>query len=311
MYQETHNLLLQWYQKSGRFSLPWRQTNNLYHIYISEIMLQQTQVSRVLEHYYPTFLKRYPTINDLAESSLDELLALWSGLGYYSRARNLHKSASICKESGLPTSVKQWMALPGIGRYTASAICSFGLEQEVSVVDTNIARVLKRYFALLDAKDITIWSYADKFLNKKESKAHNLALMDLGSLICTPKTPLCRLCPLQSSCQGRENPEIYIKKKKIIYKELELFLGVLVRENKLALVKSKERLYHSLLTLPHIDPIEENFIAKYKHSYTKYRITAKLYHTEEINEEIHWYDLSQIENAPISNLTKKALKFIV
>ena len=308
--QEAQSSLLKWYSQNGRFSLPWRQSSDIYHIYISEIMLQQTQVSRVQEHYYPLFLERYPTIKDLANCQLDDLLATWSGLGYYSRARNLHKAAQICAKEGFPNSPKEFMKLPGIGKYTASAICSFALNQNISVVDTNIARVLKRLFAMSDPKDTIIWEYADSFLNHQNPKEHNLALMDLGSLICTPKEPKCKECPLEPFCKGKENPTLYTQSKKVKYESLELFLGLFIKGGKLALVKSKERLYHSLLTLPHTDPIEENFIGKFKHSYTKYRIDVNLYKIEECSEEIIWYELSEIENAPVSSLTKKALQFL-
>ncbi len=273
-------------------------------------MLQQTQVSRVQELYFPAFLERYPTIKDLANTALDELLATWSGLGYYSRARNLHKSAQICAMSGFPNTLKEFMQLPGIGKYTASAICSFALNQKVSVVDTNIARVLKRVFALKDVKDTVVWNHADKFLNLTAPKEHNLALMDLGALICIPKEPKCKECPLESYCLGKENPTEYTQSKKIKYENLELFLAIITKENKIALVKSTDRLYHSMLTLPHTDPIEENFIGKFKHSYTKYRIDVNLYRAEKSSEELVWYELSEIENAPISSLTKKALKFL-
>ncbi len=308
--KEAQSSLLKWYSQNGRFSLPWRQTSNIYHIYISEIMLQQTQVSRVQEHYYPLFLERYPTIQDLANCDLDDLLAIWSGLGYYSRARNLHKAAQICAKEGFPNSPKEFLKLPGIGKYTASAICSFALNQDISVVDTNIARVLKRLFALQDPKELTIWEHADSFLNHQNPKEHNLALMDLGSLICTPKEPKCQECPLEPFCKGKENPEVYTKSKKVKYESLELFLGVFIKDDKLALVQSKERLYHSLLTLPHIDPIDENFIGKFKHSYTKYRIDVNLYKIEECSDEIIWYDIENLESAPISSLTKKALQFL-
>lgn len=274
-------------------------------------MLQQTQVSRVMEHYYPHFLEKYPTINELADTDLDDLFSSWSGLGYYNRARNLHKTATLCKIDGLPNCMKQLQKLPGIGRYTASAICSFGYNQCVSVVDTNIARVLKRYFALKNVKENTIWEYADKFLNTYEPTKHNLALMDLGSMICKPKNPSCKECPLFTACKGSNEPELYTQTKKTKYENLDLFLGVYEKNGKIALVRSNEKLYNGLLTLPHIDPIEENFLLSFKHSYTKYKIDVKLYSVNNLIEEnISWVNSDDMEKLPISSLTKKAISYL-
>lgn len=130
--KNAHQNLIIWYEKHGRHELPWRKTKDIYHVYLSEVMLQQTQVSRVEEHYYPHFLKKYPTIQSLANATLDEVLSDWSGLGYYSRARNLHKSAQLCSSEGIPSSMEILQTLPGVGRYTASAVCSFALGQSVS-----------------------------------------------------------------------------------------------------------------------------------------------------------------------------------
>ena len=231
MYKKIQKKLLTWYEKEGRHELPWRKTENLYHVYLSEIMLQQTQVNRVMLEYYPQFLAKFPTLKALANASQDEVLSAWSGLGYYSRARNLHKTAQIIKPE-LPKSENELLKLPGIGRYTASAICSFGLSQSVPVVDTNIARVIKRYFALLQVKDKAVWEYAEKLLNRQKPRAHNLALMDLGSLVCVAKNPRCKECPLEESCAGKEEAELYTQSKKTLYENLELYYGVCVKIKK-------------------------------------------------------------------------------
>jgi len=307
--KSAHTALLAWYEKEGRHELPWRKTENIYHIYVSEIMLQQTQVSRVRDEYYPKFLARFPTIASLAVAELDDVFALWSGLGYYSRAKNLHKTAQLAFD-GLPCEKKALLKLPGIGEYTASAICSFGYRQNVPVVDTNIARVLKRYFGLLGVADKTVWEYATTFLNTNNARGHNLALMDLGSLVCLPKNPQCETCPLRLECIGKEEPELYTQKKKKEYESLELFYALYVKEGKIALRISQEKLYKGMLVLPSIDPIEENFIASFKHSYTKYRLSVKLYHVDAITDEVVWVDLEELKNAPISSLTKKAIAFI-
>ncbi|MEA3523199.1 MAG: A/G-specific adenine glycosylase, partial [Campylobacterota bacterium] len=194
-FKNPQKKLLEWYETYGRHELPWRNTDNIYHIYLSEIMLQQTQVNRVRDEYYPQFLERFPSLHVLANAEQNDVLSAWSGLGYYSRARNLHSSAKLSTK-GLPSTQKELIKLPGIGKYTASAICSFGHNQNIPVVDTNIARVIKRFFALLNPPDKTTWKNASDFVNSKDPRHHNLALMDLGSLICLPKNPKCEECPL-------------------------------------------------------------------------------------------------------------------
>lgn len=272
-------------------------------------MLQQTQVSRVEEEYYPKFLTKYPTIKTLAEAKLEDVLADWSGLGYYRRATNIHKCANEARE-GLPKDLKTLLKLPGIGQYTASAICSFGLGQAVPVVDTNIARVLKRFFALENANEKKVLERAEKFLNRSKPREHNLGLMDLGAMICLPKNPQCEKCPLFQNCKGKKSPEEFTKAKKTQYEALDLFYGVLIKENKIALTPAIGNMYKGMLELPTIDPQEENFIGKFKHSYTKYRLSVNLYKAEEISGEISWVDLKKIDSLPISTLVKKAIKTI-
>jgi A/G-specific adenine glycosylase len=301
------NKLLTWYKEHGRDHLPWRQTDNIYHIYVSEIMLQQTQVNRVMEEYYPNFLEQFPRIEDLANAKEEEVIAAWSGLGYYSRARNLHKTAKECV-NGLPNTKKELLKLPGIGEYTASAICSFGYHQDVGVVDTNISRVLKRYFGLKDVKNEIVLQYAKDFVNKLEPRAHNLALMDLGSMVCTPRTPKCDICPLEFNCKGKDEPELYTQKKKVQYEDLELFLGICIKEDKIGLIKSDGKMYKNMLVLPNVDPIEEKFITSFKHAYTKYRITVKLYEIEEYYDDLIWIEINQLKDAPVASLTTKAIK---
>ncbi|WP_242689824.1 A/G-specific adenine glycosylase [Sulfurimonas aquatica] len=312
-FKSLQSQLLKWYKIHGRHELPWRNTNDMYHIYLSEIMLQQTQVNRVRDEYYPQFLERFPSLEILANAKQDEVLSAWSGLGYYSRARNLHKTA-IASSFALPTTQKELIKLPGIGRYTASAICSFGHNQNIPVVDTNIARVIKRVFALMDTSEKIVWSHAEEFVNATEPRHHNLALMDLGSLVCLPKNPKCDECPLSSFCKGKTEPELYTQTKKTVYESLELFYGVLIEEEKIALKYSKEKLYKDMLVLPSVDPIEENLLGEFKHSYTKYRLNVKLYEIQDINDEkdeIVWINLKDFKNAAISSLTKKASKFFI
>ena len=310
MIQKQHQALLAWYDKEGRHDLLWRNTQDLYHIYLSEIMLQQTQVQRVASLYYPQFLERFPTLGVLGSSCLDEVLSAWSGLGYYRRAKNLHATAQLCPTQ-LPHTQEELLQLPGIGRYTASAICSFGLNQKIPVVDTNIARVVKRFFALVGVSETQVWRYATEFLNYTNPRHHNLALMDLGSLVCSAKNPKCTQCPFNPWCLGKGEPELYTQVKKKESIAMDLFFGVCVKGNKVALQPSQERMYKDMLVFPSVEPIEENLLGSYKHAYTKYRLTVYLYKLEEIDEkDVVWVDKESVEDLPISSLTKKGWRFI-
>jgi A/G-specific adenine glycosylase len=190
--------LLAWYKRNARV-LPWRETRNPYAILVSEFMLQQTQVSRVLD-YYPRFLKRFPTIGALARSRPKAVMEAWDGLGYYARARNLHKLArevTRLHDGTVPDKPEALRTLPGVGRYTAGAVACFAYEKPVPTVDTNVRRVLERVFA---AKDV--WELAGKLVpkNGERSWRFNQALMELGALVCTARKPKCPKCPLKSDC---------------------------------------------------------------------------------------------------------------
>ncbi|NPA83490.1 MAG: A/G-specific adenine glycosylase [Epsilonproteobacteria bacterium] len=306
-YNEATKILLEWYKHYGRHDLPWRQSRDPYRVYVSEVMLQQTQVERVLG-YYQRFIERWPSLQALALAKEEEVLALWSGLGYYSRARNLLKSAQLCAATGLPRSYEELLRLPGIGRYTASAICAFAYDQPVVVIDTNIKRVLRRYFAT--TKDNGLWDLAKTILDTKHPREHNLALMDLGALVCTPTAPQCHECPLHPTCQGHEDPLAYSAPKPKAYEKLQLFLGLCIQDGRLALIPSTQRLYQGLLVLPPTTPDPTRYIATITHTYTRYRIKAHLYHTDPPREAT-WIPLNALDEAPISSLTKKAVaKFI-
>jgi A/G-specific adenine glycosylase len=192
--------LLAWYKRNARV-LPWRQTRNPYAILVSEFMLQQTQVSRVLA-FYPRFLKRFPTIGSLARSQPKAVLEAWDGLGYYARARNLHRLAREVTrrhDGTLPDDPESLRTLPGVGRYTAGAVACFAYEKPVATVDTNVRRVLERVFA---AKDV--WVLAEKLVPKNGERAwrFNQALMELGALVCTARKPKCPECPVRSDCRA-------------------------------------------------------------------------------------------------------------
>lgn len=198
--------LLRWYDRNRR-DLPWRRTPDPYHIWVSEIMLQQTRVQAVIP-YYERFLRRFPTVHSLAAAKEEDLLASWSGLGYYSRARNLQKAArAILREHGgcFPRDLSDALALPGIGRYTAAAVLSIAYDEPLAVLDGNVARVLARLFALaVDARaakgQALLLHRAEALLSRRRPGDFNQALMELGATVCLPRQPRCRACPLVGSC---------------------------------------------------------------------------------------------------------------
>jgi A/G-specific adenine glycosylase len=201
--------LLAWYDTYGRKDLPWQQQPTPYHVWLSEIMLQQTQVSTVID-YYNRFTARFPDIRALASADLDEVLANWSGLGYYARARNLHKTAQIVShdhDGKLPADFDALMALPGIGRSTAGAILTLAFHQRFPILDGNVKRVLTRFDAIdgwPGSKQVEnqLWQRAESLLPDKRIANYIQAQMDLGATLCTRSKPDCPRCPLQSACEA-------------------------------------------------------------------------------------------------------------
>ena len=201
--------LLVWFDEHGRKDLPWQQGITPYHVWLSEIMLQQTQVSTVIG-YYMRFTERYADITALASASLDDVLALWTGLGYYARARNLHKTAQIIvkqHEGKMPSTLDGLMALPGIGRSTAGAIMALGYQQRHPILDGNVKRVLTRYAAITGwpgrkATEQQLWHLAEQLLPESRIEHYIQAQMDLGATICTRSKPLCSQCPLIIDCEA-------------------------------------------------------------------------------------------------------------
>jgi len=204
--------LLAWYGRHGR-QLPWRGSGDPYAVLVSEVMLQQTQVARVAE-FYPRFLARYPTLEDLAAAPADAVRESWDGLGYYARARNLHAAARHIVRAGggqLPRTPDTLRRLPGIGRYTAGAVESLAFGAPVPAVDTNVARVLRRVFAVRGrrksaAHEARLWRLAEDLVPARRSADWNQALMDLGATICTARAPKCSACPVQADCRSTGRP---------------------------------------------------------------------------------------------------------
>lgn len=259
--QILSSALLAWFDQL-QIQLPWRGSRDPYRIWLSEIMLQQTRIAAV-EGYYARFLERFPTIGALAAAPLDDVLKSWEGLGYYTRARNLHRFAnSIVNEhqGQFPATAEALQQLPGIGRYTAAAIASIAFDQRVAVLDGNVMRVLTRVFDF--AEDITessaqkqLWYLAESLLPSERAGDYNQALMDLGRLVCVPRRPTCEACPLQSQCLAcahRTTAQRPVKKPKAPVKEVRAVAAVLHDDaNRLLLVqRPPQGLLGGLWSLP-------------------------------------------------------------
>src|ERR1700689_5264703 len=217
--------LLAWYDAHRR-DLPWRANRDPYRVWLSEIMLQQTRVAAVVEHYQE-FLRRFPTVKKLAAAREASVLAAWSGLGYYRRARMLHAAAKVVvRELGgkFPATAEQWQELPGIGRYTAAAIASIACGEPVAVVDGNVDRVLQRLSGRRLA-GAELWQAAEELLDGKRSGDFNQAMMELGATVCTPRAPGCLMCPVVKLCATRGELPVGAKperqKKREIHYALE------------------------------------------------------------------------------------------
>ena len=213
--------VIAWQRKHGRHHLPWQNTRDPYRVWLSEIMLQQTQVASVLG-YYERFLQAFPDVVALGAAPLDDVLTLWSGLGYYSRARNLHRCAHVvASEHGgqFPRSSEQLMRLPGIGRSTAAAIAAFCFGERVAILDGNVKRVLTRVLGFKGdlaeaAEERRLWAQATALLPERGIEPYTQGLMDLGATLCSARAPSCLLCPVRELCQGQREgaPERYPRK---------------------------------------------------------------------------------------------------
>lgn len=192
--------LIAWQRRRGRRGLPWQGVRDPYRVWLSEVMLQQTQVSTVLP-YYERFLERYPDARALAAAHQDEVLRLWSGLGYYARARNLHAAAKVISRDGFPKDAAALLRLPGVGRSTAGAIAAFAYGERAAILDGNVKRVLARHFGVEGEK--SQWALAERLLPRRGIETYTQALMDLGATVCVRTSPRCGECPLARDCHAR------------------------------------------------------------------------------------------------------------
>ena len=256
--------------------MPWRLTNDPYKIWLSEIMLQQTQVKTVIP-YYNKWIKKYPTLESVAKSNIDDLLKIWEGLGYYSRCRNFHKASIKVFEdynSKIPEDFDQFKELPGVGEYTAGAVLSIAFKKKIPAIDTNILRVMSRILGLKERSKNNLSKIKKnmiEYLNTEKPGDINQALMDLGSMICKNKDPVCQNCIFQDICKAWEvgDPEGYpTKNKKAAVKKILMFSGILEVDELILVAKKKNGIYREMWQFPSV-PIKsstkENLIKKKFH----------------------------------------------
>ncbi|WP_286833426.1 MULTISPECIES: A/G-specific adenine glycosylase [Acinetobacter] len=263
--------LLEWFDVHGRHDLPWQVADDPYKVWVSEIMLQQTQVKTVLQ-YFDRFIARFPTVQDLGTATWDEVAPYWAGLGYYARARNLHKAAGIVAKQGhFPETLEEWIALPGIGRSTAGALMSLGLRKYGVIMDGNVKRVLSRFFAIEDdlSKPIherAMWQLAEELCPNERNHDYTQAIMDLGATVCTPRKPLCLYCPMQQHCQahqqGLENELPFKKAKKPVPVKSAQVLILQCGDQWLWQQRPNTGLWGGLWCLPIIEEVHELDVLK-------------------------------------------------
>jgi A/G-specific adenine glycosylase len=324
--------LLRWYDANRR-DLPWRATKDPYRIWLSEIMLQQTRVAAVLEHYR-IFLERFPNVQALAAASEDEVLAAWSGLGYYRRARMLYQCAKELVENKggeFPRSAEELQMLPGIGRYTAAAIASIVFAEPVAVVDGNVERVLQR----ITGRVLTaarMWQHAQSLLTPSRPGDFNQAMMELGATVCVPRDPLCLVCTVRKWCATRgESPRATTplrQNKKEIWCALECRNGDRTKRVRLIQRPKTDSLMPGMWELPQTSDPPSHKTAPapwrtFRHSITVTNYTVHVLRGEDLTAELprgerlpnrksaakgKWIAVDRIPQIPITGLTRKILR---
>lgn len=331
--------LLAWFYREKR-DLPWRKSKNPYHVWVSEIMLQQTRVDTVIP-YYERFMGSFPTLSDLANASEEEVLKHWEGLGYYSRARNLHAAVKevVTKYGGVvPSEEEEISKLKGIGPYTKGAILSIAYDKPVPAVDGNVLRVISRLFAI--EKDIAkqsvrkeIEAIVQTLIPKEDPSGFNQALMELGALICVPRSPKCSICPVQEECVGKEQgkaDKLPIKNVKEKKRDVDLITMIFQQDEKVLIHQRNEALLKGLWEYPSWEKSKEeqltadrlssfslssfgiyaeqfHYLGKIEHIFSHLRWKIEVYFApvEEITENIEekdasyrWVDIKDLEHYP-------------
>jgi len=309
-YIQIHKNILTWYKRHGRVTLPWRNTQSSYEIYLSEIMLQQTQVKTVLERFYFQFLESFPSLLSVANAPVDDVLKAWEGLGYYTRARNLHKTA-VETQGILPSSAEELEKLSGIGKSTAHAVACFAFEESLPILDANVKRILYRFFAVTSCNDKKLWEMSYELYDKDNAYIYNQTMMDIGSAICTHKNPLCHECPFESLCQGKENPLLYPEKKKKKKKPIRKRTLVIYNiDDKYALSQNQERLLSGLWGFKQEEDFEaiDNMteLGELKQHYTHFTLEASVVLVQDKTQN-SYFSIDEIHDLALSGADRKAL----
>lgn len=312
--------LRKWFIENGK-SYPWRETTDPWSILVSEIMLQQTTVSSVIANRrFEKFLTKYPDVFSIALSPEDQILKAWEGLGYYNRVRNLQKTAQVIVEKyqgQFPESSSELEKLPGIGKYTAGAVCSFAFNQPSPAVDGNIARVLARLFDFQEAIDSgtgqkKIWNWADQIMDLNSPRIFNSAIMELGQTFCTAREAHCSSCPVKDFCQTQSPLSLPIKKprKKFVNTNEHAFLTI--KDNKILLAKEDGSRRKGFWHLPIRQEDECAHLAEesqHRYTITHHRVTVFLYRgspgSKKEGEQFH--DLGSLDELPIATPMRKII----
>ncbi len=324
--------LLSWYQENKR-DLPWRKTSDVYSILVSEIMLQQTQVSTVIP-YYQRWMERFPSFETLALATENEVFQYWQGLGYYRRARALHQIAKLIVEQGTPKNYDEWILVPGIGPYTAAAVTSIAYKQPEAAVDTNVRRVFNRVFYTTSGElsDPDIVLKSKSMMSGVNPSNWNQALMELGALLCTANNPKCEECTLNKECnywkEGIRDADTLELAKKKVAEKLQQTVYVLIHNNKIGFLKEgQSRWWSGLTVLPHMDslyealPFPREILEKTalideistNYSVTKYRVYAscKIMLSKTEHPGLDWYSIDKCLNLALPNPMRKILNKIL
>jgi A/G-specific adenine glycosylase len=313
--RKLRRALLAWYDEHRR-ELPWRRDADPYRVWVSEIMLQQTRVAAVVDHY-ARFLEKFRTVQTLAAAREASVLAVWSGLGYYHRARRMHRAAKLIareRKGIFPRTAEEWRQLPGIGRYTAAAIASIAFGEAVAVVDGNVERVLDRVFGTAEGREAA-WRQAESLLDRERAGDFNQAMMELGATVCTPRAPQCPMCPLHDWCASRgtnsARPQAARKRKQLIY-------GLARRNDSVLLVQrpGNASLMAGMWELPALPEAQHNGaepMAKLRHAITDtdYEVSVftaapAKFHSSAV--DARWFARRQWERLPLTGLARKILR---
>jgi A/G-specific adenine glycosylase len=319
--------LIAWFAKAAR-DLPWRHTRDPYAILVSEIMLQQTQVATALP-YYERWLRKFPDFATLAAASEHEVLALWQGLGYYSRARNLHRAAQqvVANHGGeMPRALDAIRALPGLGRYTAGAVATFAFGLATPIIDANIARVLTRLANYAEPVASTaaqkfLWDFAAALVPEKNARAYNGALMELGALLCTPRQPQCLLCPVKTHCRAEVPDRLPVKKPARKTIALDEHCAFIVRQDEVLLEHQTGPRWNGLWRLPLVKqpaPLREKLggplLYQADYPFTHHRITLLVTRARaprQLSAAQKWHPIATLEGIPMTAPHRRAITILL